>query len=184
MDKIDNLSRYFTVCDVENIINILKLQSNHQNGNTFSHNQNLVTTQDNQTDNHYRNTNCDVNHRDSSHGHQTPLMRLCHLPVTPSERLDILDLLLECGADTSHRDAQGRTVLHHACIAGCAEVMETLGVAGGCAPGIEDCDGDTPLILAARCGEVDVLEGLLESFGHVDLRPEHRNKHGECLLIL
>jgi len=64
---------------------------------------------------------------------------------------DVLEALLDAGADTSVQDRDGRTALHHAASEGNTSCTSLL-LSGGAPPCIQDLSGETPLHLACHFG--------------------------------
>lgn len=86
----------------------------------------------------------------------TPLMI-----AAASGQLDILRMLVNCGAATAVADHEtGRSALHRACIRGHADAAKLL-IQSGAAIDIDDASGCTPLMLAAQAGHADVVRILL-----------------------
>ena len=133
---------------------------------------------------------------------------LVHVPVRHGRTLlheaaagganDIVELLLELGADPNSRDGGGHTPLYslgNECgVSGCGKIVRIL-VAGGAsvdaADGVKHC---TPLHMAARRGNTEIAEVLLDcgagmeardSLGHTPLRRAvNCNKTGVAELLL
>lgn len=59
--------------------------------------------------------------------------------------------MLDCGAGVNHKDTSGRTALHVACELGFEEITKLLLQHHGDVHAI-DCNGQTPLHLAAMSG--------------------------------
>ncbi|PNS14791.1 hypothetical protein CAC42_2020 [Sphaceloma murrayae] len=121
-------------------------------------------------------------------GQKTPL----HLAVIHG-RDDIVDLLLDHGADVQAKSTGGWTPLHNACAQGSHGIVSTLLRAGS------DCNarlfnGRTPLHVAAEAGHVDVVKVLLaddhvkrvarDSFGFTSFLLAAQQKHRECVNLL
>jgi acetoin utilization deacetylase AcuC-like enzyme len=126
----------------------------------------------------------------------TPLMCACSLEDGERAR-EIVELLLEKGADVAAMDNLGNTCVHWAAMAGHAEVIRLVASGGGGkggdpSEGKGDGDGekegskrgdinlqtsstgDTPLLLAARSGHSNVVRLLLEIGADVSVRNHER----------
>ncbi len=85
-----------------------------------------------------------------------------------SKRPDIVNLLLENGADPNAVDAQGRTPVMYAAIEDVPSSISTL-VEYGASIGIRDrLSGSTPLLLAAKHDRLEALSALLSLGAEVD----------------
>ncbi|XP_014670210.1 PREDICTED: ankyrin-1-like [Priapulus caudatus] len=106
---------------------------------------------------------------------------------------DLVDCLLRCGADMDARSATLDTPLHNACCVPAISlrpphdgrhtaIVRTL-VKHGAAPRAANCDGATPLYLAAKWlyGDGGVARALLDGGADVDVRERRR---GETPLML
>jgi truncated hemoglobin YjbI len=110
----------------------------------------------------------------------------------------IVELLLDLGADANSRDGGGHTPLYslgNECgISGCGNIVKMLvegGARVGAADGVKHC---TPLHMAARRGNTEIAEALLDcgawmeardSLGHTPLRRAvNCNKAGVAKLLL
>jgi ankyrin repeat protein len=69
--------------------------------------------------------------------------------------------------EVNERDKKQRTPLHWACD-GCAEEAVQLLLKRGARTDVADVAGDTPLILAAKSGSLDIVNTLLKSGDAVD----------------
>ena len=78
-----------------------------------------------------------------------------------NERTDVVDSLLERGANINAKDRHGYTILHHAAMNRKTEVVELLLKRGADIYAKELC-GKTPLHLAADRGHTEVVELLLQ----------------------
>lgn len=90
---------------------------------------------------------------------------------------DIVQLLLESGANIEMKDGRGRTLLHHACRTLLLEGIIYL-TSKGCDLNVKDNRGATPLMFAADWSRVSVVEYLLEHGAGV----EEENRVGETAL--
>ena len=86
--------------------------------------------------------------------HQTALMA-----AATEGDLDVVEALLQAGADASHCNEEGTTVLMDAL--GHLDVMAALLTAGADIDA-EDSDGETLLIMAARQADLECVQWLLE----------------------
>ena len=93
--------------------------------------------------------------------------------------LDILLLLLECGAHVDHRGGQGQTALYMASSRGYTEIVGSL-IARGADPNAicDDLDGDgnvvkwTPLLVASRNGDLEIAKVLLRDNADVNYQDQ------------
>ena len=122
-----------------------------------------------------------VNTRDPAQSLQTVAMRLCHCNVTPGIRLGTLRLILAREPDLRLTDSSGRTILHHACIGQCYEILETLASYGSCDPNVTDVDGNTALLLAVASANKTALQEYLSTFIHLGLDFTARNNKGKLI---
>jgi cytohesin len=90
---------------------------------------------------------------------------------------EVVEFLLEHGADPNIQDNNGGTPLHVAAWNGHREVVELL-LEHGANPNVQDDDGDTPLHLAAKNNYREVVELLLEHGAD----PNIRNNEGDTPL--
>ena len=126
-----------------------------------------------------------VDFRDVTHGLQTLLMRLCHVPVDDVKRREILYLILARNPSVNIQDSSGRTALMHACIAEKLDVIQALSSSADCDPNIADDDMNSALTYAVRSRKPPVVETLLVAFKNHGLYVNHRNNKGElCQIFL
>lgn len=85
---------------------------------------------------------------------ESALERACY-----SAGLDVLELIIENGADVNHRDGSGRTALHYAAVSGRLGHVRKL-LASGAARGIRDEEGKTPTDLALKNSHQAVADEL------------------------
>lgn len=71
---------------------------------------------------------------------------------------EIVHLLLSAGAKLTHSDR----LLHCAILHRCTDIAELL-ITAGSIINLRDDNGDTPLIIAARSGQTDMVNLLLHS---------------------
>lgn len=81
--------------------------------------------------------------------------------ATAHDREDVVELLLEYGADVNARSDGGWTPLHNACDKGCEKIVRML-LEAGADFNSQLLNGMTPLHLAAQAGHTDVVKCLLE----------------------
>ena len=106
-------------------------------------------------------TEINVDLRDVTHGLQTLLMRLCHVPVDDAKRREILYLILARGPTVNIQDSSGRTALMHACIAEKLDIIQALSGIEECDPNVTDEDMNSALTYAVRSRKPLVVETLL-----------------------
>lgn len=81
--------------------------------------------------------------------------------ATAHDREDVVELLLEYGADVNARSDGGWTPFHNACDQGCEKIVRVL-LDAGADFNSQLLNGMTPLHLAAQTGHTDVVKCLLE----------------------
>ena len=86
------------------------------------------------------------------------------------DRLDMVNLLIEAGANVKAANRLGVTPLLLACINGNAAAIEALLKAGADANGVVSELGETPLMMAARTGNSDAVKVLLSHGANVNSR--------------
>ena len=123
----------------------------------------------------------DVDFRDVTHGLQTLLMRLCHVPADDAKRREILFLILARNPSINIQDSSGRTALMHACIAEKLDIIQALSSIEDCDPNVVDEDINSALTYAVRSRKPHVVEILLVGFKDQGLNVNHRNKRGKSL---
>ena len=123
-------------------------------------------------------TEINVDFRDVSHGLQTLLMRLCHVPVDDVKRGEILYLILARSPTVNIQDSSGRTALMHACIAEKLDIIQALSSIEECDPNVTDDDMNSALTYAVRSRKPAVVETLLVAFKTHGLDVNHRNNKG------
>ena len=92
-----------------------------------------------------------------------------------SEKPEIVELLLNKGADTEVRDESGETLLHWAAKKEILEVVELL-IEKGADKEARDGNGNTPLQNAARSNNMEMLEFLLDREANIEARDEDGNR--------
>ena len=92
---------------------------------------------------------------------------------------EMVDYLVEHGAQLQPRDDEGLTPLHMAAMGGHIGVVEIL-IDYGAYWNVRDAEGNSPLLLAAKEGNADMVECLMEYGGNVMAR----NDKGESALHL
>ncbi|TPP66477.1 Poly (ADP-ribose) polymerase [Fasciola gigantica] len=115
------------------------------------------------------NSGISVNITDTSGRKSTPL----HFAAGYGRR-EVVELLLEHGADVAARDDGGLVPLHNACSFGHLEVVHIM-LAAGSDPNARDCWNYTPLHEAAIKGKVEVCILLLQAKAD----PQARNLDGK-----
>ena len=83
------------------------------------------------------------------------------------------------GCDVKVADINGLTAIHHSIITGKPEILAQLLLNGGGTETLVPSTGETPLIMAARLGRLNVTEELLKNGANVDAR----NLKGETALM-
>ena len=132
-----------------------------------------------------RESEINVDFRDVTHGLQTVLMRLCHVPADDATRQEILYLILAQNPSLNIQDSSGRTALMHACIAEKLDVIQALSTVDDCDPNTTDEDMNSALTYAVRSRKCPVVKTLLVAFRNHGLNVNHRNNKGElCKLFL
>ena len=91
--------------------------------------------------------------------------------------VDIVDLLIKCGADCNQSDKYGRTAIHAASEAGHVDVVDVL-IKCGADCNHSDEDGRTPIHEASEAGHVDVVDLLIKC----DADCNQRDKDGRTPL--
>jgi ankyrin repeat protein len=81
--------------------------------------------------------------------------------------LDLVESLLEAGADATLANAFGTSAITEAAIAGNAAILKAL-LDAGADPNFENPEGETPLMAVARTGQVDAARVLLEAGAEVN----------------
>jgi len=74
------------------------------------------------------------------------------------------------GCDVTVTDVNGLTAIHHSIITGNPEILAQLLLNGGGTEMIVPSTGETPLIMAARLGGMNITEELLKNGANVDAR--------------
>ena len=82
--------------------------------------------------------------------------------ATCNNDLEVLELLLNAGADVEAKNADGETPLHQAAKNGHADAIKALKEAGADVEA-KNADGETPLHLAAKNGHADAIKALKEA---------------------
>ncbi|XP_046405461.1 uncharacterized protein LOC124170643 isoform X2 [Ischnura elegans] len=109
----------------------------------------------------------DVNMRAKQHGQTALMLSVSH------GRLDMVQLLLEAGADVNIQDEDGSTALMCAAEHGHADIVRTLLAQPDCDTTIEDNDGSTALNIAMEAGHRNI--GVL-LYAHEHFQPS--SPHG------
>ncbi len=87
---------------------------------------------------------------------------LCYAAMKRNTQL--LNYLIEKGADVNHRDVLGMTPLHYAVLGGCNCTMAKL-IAEGAMLNRMNHAGDTPLAIAMRCEQRSHCREFLQRYG-------------------
>ena len=93
-----------------------------------------------------------------------------HLAVF-RKHTDVMQVLIDAGADIDAQNNEGRSPLHSACKYGTLDVVKML-VRAGAGVRVTDNDGCTCLILAARCGHTETVRYLV---GLPEVELNHRD---------
>ena len=96
----------------------------------------------------------DVNYRQG--GNCTAL----HYAVDEKPRTDVIQVLIDAGADIDAKNSEGRSPLHSACASGELDVVKMLVEAGAGVRATND-RGEPCLFLAARCGHTETVRYLV-----------------------
>ena len=112
----------------------------------------------------------DVNYRHA--GNYTAL----HCAVDEKPRTDVLQVLIDAGADIDAKNNEGRSPLHSACASGALDVVKMLVEAGAGVRATND-RGETCLILAARNGHTETVRYLV-GLPEVDVNHVNRRYAG------
>jgi len=96
-----------------------------------------------------------------------------------ADDLELVDRLLQAGADARAANRYGVTPLHLAAVNGNAAMLERL-IDAGADPSAAGTDGETALMTVARSGHVDAVEALLKHGVAVDAR---ETWHGQTALM-
>lgn len=92
--------------------------------------------------------------------------------------VELLKLLVDCGADVDVQNVDGETILHQACTEGLENYVRFLHAAGA-NPNLRDKEEQTPLHVATFHGSVKIVEMLTEKF---KANLHHRTKDGSTLM--
>ena len=106
-----------------------------------------------------------VNMKYSSHGRETPLHAACKKGYC-----DMIEILLENGADVQATDSSGDAPIHIACKNLRLDCLKPILQSKGCDPNQQNADGDTALHIVCRMVNIDTVrfckfEILLENAG-------------------
>ena len=104
---------------------------------------------------------------------ETPLAKASALGFT-----EIMEELVDAGADVNNQDVLGCTPLHNACYFGHLDSVELLVKQGGTDVALETNRGETPLNYAASWGYTDIMEILVDAGADIN----QKNSDGETPL--
>ncbi len=111
---------------------------------------------------------------DADNNGKTPLMKA--LSIGEKE---VALKLLAAGAKVNQQDKRGRTALYYINHYKKGELMTKMLIAWGADVGVKDNDGNTPLIKAAKAGQLEIAKVLYEKDPKV---LNHKNKEGHTAL--
>ncbi|GEM_PF-6205079 len=112
--------------------------------------------------------------KSSYHG-SCPLHGAMYQPTYHSdERLEMIRLLFQYGADPEVRNSSGQGPIHFAAMYGNGELIQLL-LTQGCDVDLNDLGGSTPLMDAARKGNVALMKQLVDSGANGKLVGIHGN---------
>ncbi|XP_076464073.1 uncharacterized protein LOC143296155 [Babylonia areolata] len=112
---------------------------------------------------------------------RTPLIACCDIKEEGT-RDQIVQILLEGGADVNMMDREGRSPLIHACEKRCNDIVRLLIHHHKIKPDMEDQYGNTALIYSAGVGNDVATELLTRNFRRLGLQVDHYNKQGNTAL--
>ena len=93
---------------------------------------------------------------------------------------DVVQVLIDAGADIEEEDSDGRTPLLRACMVGSLDAVRVL-VKAGAKPRVRDRYGDTCLITASRAGHTEIVRYLVD-LGQVDVDQVRTHRCGNTAL--
>lgn len=111
---------------------------------------------------------------DADNNGTTPLMKA----LSVGQKMVALKLLA-AGAKENQRDKKGQTALYYINWYKNSELMTKMLIAWGADVGVKDNDGNTPLIKAAKAGQLEMVKVLYEKDPKV---LNHKNKEGHTAL--
>ncbi|XP_071941971.1 uncharacterized protein [Antedon mediterranea] len=127
----------------------------------------------------------DVNKKDTEHGGNTVLMKICELDLLPKSRRDLAKIWLQKpDIDPDLRNTEGRTALALACLRGDEGMVKVLADQSDANPNIVDNSIDTPLIHACRIKQgINVVKAMITCFGRLNLDIDKMNCKGYTPLL-
>ena len=87
--------------------------------------------------------------------------------------LDVLQILINYGADINARDSRGNTLLHYACKTGHLPIVEYLIVQRNMSPNIQNQQDKTPLHWACWNGHLPIVEFLISQGADISVKDEN-----------
>jgi len=111
---------------------------------------------------------------DADNNGTTPLMKA----LSVGQKMVALKLLA-AGAKVNQRDKKGQTALYYINWYKNSDLMAKMLIAWGADAGVKDNDGNTPLIKAAKAGQLEMMKVLYEKDPKV---LNHKNKEGHTAL--
>ena len=112
----------------------------------------------------------DVNYR------QTDNYTALHCAVDEKPRTDVVQVLIDAGADIDAKNNEGCSPLHTVCASGALDVVKML-VEAGAGVRATNGRGETCLVLAARCGHTETVRYLVD-LPEVDVNHVNRRYAG------
>src|SRR5581483_3021846 len=107
-----------------------------------------------------------------------PLLSPAFSGIGQDTKPEIIDFLLQAGADPTQKDENGVSAIVAAADAGNTEILKKF-IYHGLNINSTDSDGDTPLMLACSRGDLDSVKVLIAAGANVNLQ----NENGETALI-
>lgn len=126
------------------------------------------------------NEKLDVNQRDVTNDLQTIIMRLCYTHTNATATRQIMDVIVNRGADVNAQDSCGRTALMHTCLSERVDVFSYL-LDNTCAQvALLDFEGNSVLGYAIEWGSTFAVKQILGRSPGESLAHAH-NCHGKYI---